>query len=79
MPKRLTPAERAAVSELGIAKLSWQVGARNARVFLGYFGLLGFPEGTLATVGQQEGITKERARQIVNRVRDKLDAMEAAK
>ena len=70
--QKLTAAELARLSEWGRDTLSWQVGARNARVFLGYFGALGFPKGTLAEVGAKEGITRERARQLVANVRRKL-------
>jgi RNA polymerase primary sigma factor len=45
---------------------------RERRVLASHYGLGGVPQQTLAQIGQQLGISKERARQIEDRARAKL-------
>lgn len=69
---QLTPAELAALRQLGFAGLEGKVGTRNARLFARYFRLFGEPGATLATIGGDHGISKERVRQVVQRVRTRI-------
>lgn len=68
----LTPAELAALRTLGYAGLEGLIGTRNARVFARYYRLFGEPGDTLAAIGEDHGISKERVRQVVQRARTRL-------
>jgi DNA-directed RNA polymerase sigma subunit (sigma70/sigma32) len=54
--------------------MAGRVGERNAVIFARYHSLFGLEGATLAAIGKEYGVTKERVRQIVARTAYHLGA-----
>lgn len=79
MTRRRARLNMVRVGEFGRAGIEGQVGTRNADILIRHFGLFGCKGETLTDIGLSYGISRERARQVMERTIGRLDLAKVAK